>query len=137
IDGTVNRGSGVALNPAQLGRRYSPLILLAAAQLVLAAVAPSIPGGSSGTNVAARGGAAGQSGDVGQGADTGPGASGAAGSPAAASASGGSSTGGGAGGGSAAAAAAGARAPGGDRRQCGAHGKQHGITLYLAPSSPR
>jgi len=127
----------VALNPAQIGRRYSPLILLVAAQLVLAAVAPSIPGGNNGTNVAASGGTAGQSGDLGQGTDAGGAAAGANGATAGGS-TGGASGGGanGARGAAASAATAGAGAPGGDRSKCDKNGKQIGISVYMPPCSP-
>ena len=74
--------------PAQLGRRYSPLVLLVAAQLVLAAVAPSIPGSAGGNALSTSGSAtsgqagaeAAQGGAAGGGADTtGTGPSGGAG----------------------------------------------------------
>ena|GEM_PF-502168 len=129
----------MALNPAQVGRRYSPLILLVAAQLVLAAVAPSIPGGNNGTNVAANGGTVGQSGDQGQGVDNGTGGNGAASTAASATgggAGGGGAAGGGANGAAATAASAGAGAPGGDRSKCDKNGKQIGISVYMPPCSP-
>src|SRR3954453_9242193 len=124
------------MNPAQLGRRYSPVIILVAAQLVLAAVAPSIPGGNNGTNVAASGGTAGQSGDVGQGTDTAQGATGGAAAAGPGSAGGTSGATGAAKGAAASAATAGAGAAGGDRSKCDKNGKQIGISVYMPPCSP-
>src|SRR5947209_19497116 len=123
------------MNPAQLGRRYSPLILLVAAQLVLAAVAPSIPGGNNATNVGTRGGAGAEGGDVAQGGDAA--AAGGVGGPAAAGSTGGAAGGGAAGRGAAASAAtAGAGAPGGDRSKCDKNGKQIGVSFYMPPCAP-
>jgi hypothetical protein len=125
----------LALSPGQLGRRYSPLIILAATMLVLAAVAPSIPGSKNdATNVV--GGASG--GQVGGEQAAGPDAAGgAAGANGAAGASGGGGAASGArGAGSASAAAAGAGAPGGDRSKCDKNGKQIGISFYMPPCSP-
>src|SRR5947209_19784958 len=123
------------MNPAQLGRRYSPLILLVAAQLVLAAVAPSIPGGNNATNVGTRGGAGAEGGDVAQGGDAA--AAGGVGGPAAAGSTGSAAGGGAAGRGAAASAAtAGAGAPGGDRSKCDKNGKQIGVSFYMPPCAP-
>src|SRR5436305_453919 len=124
----------MALNPGQLGRRYSPLILLAATMLVLAAVAPSIPGSKNETNVV--GGAA--SGAAGGAEATGEQAAGGAagGNGPGGAAGGGAATAGGGAAGAGAAAAAGAGAPGGDRSKCDKNGKQIGISFYMPPCSP-
>ena len=46
-------GGYVKTTPAQIGRRYSPLIVLGAIQLLLVLVAPSLPGGrGAGNNLA-------------------------------------------------------------------------------------
>ena len=124
----------MAMSPAQIGRRYSPLIILAATMLVLAAVAPSIPGSKNETNVASGSGASQGGGPEAAGAEAAGGTAGATG--AAGTAGGGGTAGAGRGGTSAAAAAAGAGAPGGDRSKCDKNGKQVGISFYMPPCAP-
>lgn len=136
--------------PAQIGRRYSPLIVLGAIQLLLVLVAPSLPGGrgaannlasgtfangSAGNGTAADGSTAGGAG--GSADQSGGGAAGGAGGGAAGSAAGGvgGAAGGGAGGAAGGAGGAlGANLPAGaDRSHCTADGRQIGPTFYMPP----
>lgn len=137
------------MTPGALGRRYAPLIVLAAVQLLLVAVAPSGPASTTGPyangygngSSASFAGAAGSAGSAGgassasfQGsgsalgasaADTGAGGAGAGGSSLSGSAAG-STAGGAAGGGT------GGAAPG-SLFNCGPNGKTVGPTFYMPP----
>jgi len=139
------------MTPMALGRRYAPLMVLAAVQLVLVAIAPSGPAttanpygnGFGGGSAATAGGAGGAAGS-GSGAAVGSGGA-AAGNSGAAGAttgnSGGGAGGGGAGGGpggsgSGSAVAGGASASGGTPGQlfnCGPDGRTVGPTFYMPP----
>ena len=136
----------VALTPGSIGRRYSPLIVLAAVQLLLVVISPSTPPKS--TDVAAgsngaiassdNGGATGDTGSVAGGSNgtsgggangTSGGASGGSSGGGATAAGGGSARGGGGGGAAGASNTA-------DRSKCGPDGKQIGPTFYMPPCAP-
>ena len=132
----------MAVTPATLGRRYSPLLILGAIQLLLVVLAPSIPKGQSASSSGVTAGpiTAGGAGDgsTAGGASIDP----ATGQPIAAG-SGGTSAGGAAGsaggaGGTAAAGTAGGTAAGAvDRSKCDpATGRQISPTFYMPICAP-
>lgn len=152
--------------PAMLGRRYSPLIILGAIQLILVVLAPSVPGQSGGNSTLTAGVYGNGSSGVGPGAAANGGASGPTGvnglggSGSAGGAGGGSGVGGlggsggpggaGSGGGASPNGTAGISGPvgaytttgaytpsaGGDRSDCTAAGFQAGPTFYMPPCVP-
>jgi len=135
----------VAMTPAALGRRYAPLIVLAAVQVLLVAVAPSSP--NSGTSAYGSGGgsfaAGGGSGSGGSGFSGGAsGAGGVNGSGGNLSASGGAGGGGGGGGGVGGGGSVGASGgfSGGQAAgvpfNCGPDGKTIGPTFGMPPCTP-
>ena len=137
----------MALTPSAAAKRYSPLIILAAVQLVLVALAPSTPPKTSQTTAL---GAAGSSADAASGGTADSGAAGGAaaaatdtagssGSAGAASGSGstaGGTAAGGAGGGAAAGGSASSATAAVDRSHCDANGRQVGVTFYMPPCAP-
>jgi hypothetical protein len=128
------------LTPATIGRRYSPLIILAAVQLLLVTVAPSKPAKTVSSDTLSAGPVATGPQQGGPTADAGaqPGTD-ASGTTAATTASGGGTAGSTAGGtassGGSASAASTAAGPE-DRSHCGPDGKQIGPTFYMPACSP-
>src|SRR5690349_21691825 len=122
------------LTPATIGRRYSPLIILAAVQLLLVTVAPSKPAKTVSSDTLSAGPVATGSQQGGPTGDAGaqPGADGS-GTTAGTTGSGGGTagtTGGGTASGGSASAASTAAGPE-DRSRCGPDGKQIGPTFYM------
>ena len=146
----------MANTPAAIGRRYSPLLILAAIQLLLVVLSPSVPkGGGTGVNSLGSGpiasGAGGGAIDPATGQAIDPatgqpigGAGGAAGGVGGAAGGAGAAAGGAGGaagavagraGGAAGGAAGGLASAGGpaDRSHCGPDGKQISPTFYMPP----
>jgi hypothetical protein len=140
-----------------IGRRYSPLIVLAAVQLVLVLVAPSIPGGGSASTLVAGSGGVGGSGGAAAGSISSGGVGGAGGGGGGGTASGGGAGAGfdgsggaggsgtvaggvngtgGAAGQSGSVGATGPGASGGDRSDCTPSGRQIGPTFYMPVCVP-
>lgn len=142
-DGRILGEDDVQTTPAQIGRRYSPLIVLGAIQLLLVLVAPSLPGRNGSTSNLAAGGygagsAAGGSADNGAAGAGGTDAGGAGGvngaGGGAAGGAGGATGGAGDVAGGAGGATGGAVLPAGaDRSHCTADGRQIGPTFYMPP----
>jgi hypothetical protein len=132
----------VAITPGVLGKRYTPLLVIAAVQVVLVAVAPSNGGNNQSSTVgtgsygSTSGSALGQGGGAAGGTASGAGATGAAGAASGTGSSGGAA-GGGTQGGLASSGGGGGGGGGNPVADPGCvNGRQSGPTFYMPPCSP-